>query len=583
MNHKTISKVIGVSPGVAIGKAFVQRRIEWEFIEQDVSIGLANEELEKLLQGVVRAKLELEQLKRSAGQWMQEEQLAIFNAHSMILSDPVWIQEMQDLILQQHKSAVWAVKETSEAYIMRFREMNDDYMRERAVDVQDIADRLIRVLQGRPEDGYPVFDEPVILVTNELTPSQVAQMDPDNILGIVAATGGENSHAAIMARAMEVPFVVLRQAKGIHRIQTGDLLAIDGGQGQMFRNPAADVLRRMRDLQSAAIRQRDQMRVWVNVPAVTRDGEKWELHANIGSIKELELALRTGADGVGLFRTEFLFMERETLPSEEEQFEIYKEAVQLLKGKPLVIRTIDIGGDKVAPSLMLPKEQNPFLGYRAIRIALDRPDLFRTQLRAILRAGAFGPVKCLLPMISGIDELLRSKEIFAEVKEDLRIQSLLFDVDMQLGIMIELPAAVMQADDLAREADFFSIGTNDLTQYMLAVDRMNEKIAHLFKPIHPAVVRAIAHVAQAAERNQIPISVCGELAGDSTALPLWLGLGIRNLSMTATSILPLKQKLCSSERQSAVAKMPDWLRVRTADELRAQLIEFSMLKGAFER
>jgi phosphotransferase system enzyme I (PtsI) len=452
--------------------------------------------------------------------------------------------------------------------------LDDEYMKERALDIKDVGNRLLKHLLGAPEIMLPTDTQPFILVVRELTPSQLIHLKPDVVLGIVTMIGSPSSHSAIMARAFGVPLVMGVETKLQEPIETGNLLVMDGGTGQLHVEPGAETVLRYSELRRKQLESREKLRTLAQVPTVTPDGESLELAANISSTKELEAVLGSGARGVGLFRTEFLYMDRSRFPTEEEQFEVYREVAERLQGKPLIIRTLDIGGDKQLDYYEMPEEDNPFLGYRAIRFSLNFKDLFKVQLRAILRAAAFGNVKIMYPLIASVEEVREANEVLEEAKRELAAENVPYSGDVPCGVMIEVPAAVAIAELLAQEVAFFSIGTNDLVQFALAVDRMNEQISHLYEPFHPAVLRMLRAVVEAAKGQGIQVNVCGELAGDVRALPLWLGLGIHELSLSAQAILPIKETLLRTNAQESRSLVKELFQLRTGKEIRDRLERF---------
>ncbi|WP_284638878.1 phosphoenolpyruvate--protein phosphotransferase [Paenibacillus silviterrae] len=545
---------IGASSGIAMGRAFVIPTWEWDFPEKLIDVADLAFEFERLYDGIRHSKDEIEQIKQEFVGVLGEEQTQIFDAHLAILEDPVFMSEVQGIMQRQYKAAEVAVKEAIEKFVGMFDLLDDQYMKERALDIKDVGNRLLKHLLGALEETLPPKDQPYILVAKELQPSQMVHLDTQNALGMVTMLGGKTSHVAIMARAMGVPYVLGLEGKLEEQIQSGDFLIIDGDEGVVYVNPTEELIEEYNKRKEEWLEVRAQLQKLVCVPTQTEDGFSMQLAANISSVREAERAVQNGASGVGLFRTEFLYMDRHTFPEEEEQFNVYREVAERLAGRRIVIRTLDIGGDKNLDYLSLPEEENPSLGYRAIRISLDRTDLFKTQLRAILRASSYGNIHIMYPMISSLDELRRANEILDEVKRELDASQIPYCRDIEVGIMIELPAAVMISDLLAREVDFFSIGTNDLVQYILAVDRMNETVAHLYDPFHPAVLRMLQFTLESAKRHGIHVSVCGELAGDIRALPIWLALGVTELSMSVQSILKVKNSLIQS-RGSDSAKI----------------------------
>jgi len=565
---------LGASEGIAIGKAFVLPNWEWELPEQKVGVGDLALEFERLYEGIKRSKSEINQMKTELTETVGPEESGIFEAHLAILDDPVFMNEIKGIIQRQYKAAEVAVKEAIDHFVTMFDLLDDEYMKERALDIKDVGNRLLKHLLGAPEIMLPTDAQPFILVVRELTPSQLIHLKPDVVLGIVTMVGSPSSHSAIMARAFGIPLVMGVESKLQTPIETGNLLVMDGGTGQLHIEPDAETVLRYSELRRKQLETRERLQALAQVQPVTPDGEALALAANISSIKELEAVLGSGANGVGLFRTEFLYMDRGRFPTEEEQFEVYREAAARLAGKPLIIRTLDIGGDKQLDYYEMPEEDNPFLGCRAIRFSLGFKDLFKAQLRAILRAAAFGNVKIMYPLIASVEEVREANDVLAEAKRELAAEGRPHAADVPCGIMIEVPAAVAIAELLAQEVAFFSIGTNDLVQFALAVDRMNEQISHLYEPFHPAVLRMLRTVVEAARGNGIQVSVCGELAGDVRALPLWLGLGIHELSLSAQAILPIKEALLRTNAQESRNLMAELFRLRTGKEIRERLERF---------
>lgn len=564
---------IGASPGVAIGKSFVLPNWEWEMTDQKIDVADLAREFDRLYEGIRTSKFEIEQMKDELREVVGPAETTIFDAHLAILDDPAFMNEIQGMIQRQYKAAEVAVKEAIDHFVAMFDLLDDEYMKERALDIKDVGNRLLKHLLGAPEITLPSDTQPFILVAKELSPSQLAHLNPQHVLGIVTLSGSTTSHSAIMARALGIPLVVGLDIDEMQEdpFQTGEMLVIDGSEGIVIIDPSEDVVDHYGQQQKQEREDRQRLRGFANVQPVTPDGKKLELAANISSLKELEVALSSGAHGVGLFRTEFLYMDRQRFPREDEQFEVYRSVAERLDGKPLIIRTLDVGGDKQLDYFELPEEDNPFLGYRAIRISLDRTDLFKTQLRAIVRASHYGQVKIMYPLISSVEEVRAANRLLKEVMQELRDDGLPFDDGLQTGIMIELPAAVQIADLLAEEVDFFSIGTNDLVQFTLAVDRMNEQISYMYDPFHPAILRMLRMTVEAAKSKGIKVGVCGEMASDLSALPIWLALDVDELSMSGHAILELKERLlhtCQNESRELFAEL---LRCRTSADIHDKL------------
>lgn len=565
---------IGAAAGVAIGRAFVLPAWEWDVPDQRMEKVDLAKEFERLYEGIRTSKTEIEFMKKEIKETVGVEESNIFDAHIAILEDPVFMSEIQGVIERQYKAAEVAVKEAIDHFVTMFDLLDDEYMKERALDIKDVGNRLLKHLLGTPEITLPADTQPYILVAKELSPSQLVHLNPDNVLGMVTMAGGKTSHSAIMARALGIPLVSGLENKLTESFQTGDLLVIDGDAGLIYLDPEQDIIDRYTEIGEKQRRRKEQLQLLASVEAVTKDGYRMRLAGNISSVKDLEQAIKYGAEGAGLFRTEFLYMDRQTFPTEEEQYEIYRKVAEKAGGYPVVIRTLDIGGDKQLEYFSLPEEENPVLGFRAIRISLDSRELFKTQLTAILRASSHGHVKILFPMITSLEEFREAKQVLEEAKQDLSHRGLPYSSDIEVGIMIEVPAAAMIADLLAKEADFFSIGTNDLVQYVLAVDRMNEKIAHMYHPYHPAVLRMLRQTVLSAIEAGIPVSVCGEMAGDEKALPIWLHLGVSSLSMSPQSLLRVKHRILNSTIKEAREIGKLCYQLATSEEIESELTSY---------
>lgn len=530
---------IAGSAGIAAGKAYVFINNQTDIDMEAVSGESINTELEKLNEGIELSRTQLIRLKEKVLQEFNESEAQIFEAHIMMLEDPEFTDAVRAAITTGSANAAYAVKKVADSYIAIFEQIEDDYMRARAADIKDVSSRLIRNILGISSWDLLSINSPVIIVAHDLTPSDTAMMNKDYVLGFTTDVGGSTSHTAIMARSLGIP-AVLGLGDVSSRIQDGDYLIIDGSAGKIIINPDQE-LRAEYEKKITQHRERSAKLAEVAFqPAITLDGKRIEISCNIGTPEDIHGGAANGADGVGLFRTEFLYMNSNSLPGEEEQYEQYRRAVVLLQGKPLIIRTLDIGGDKKLPYLRIPEEANPFLGWRAIRICLERLDIFKTQLRAILRASADGNILIMFPMISGVGEVRQAKKILEEVKDELRRVKISFDEGIKVGIMVEIPSAAMTADIIAKEVDFFSIGTNDLCQYALAVDRMNPKVSGLYQPLHPGILRLIKNVIDASHRHGKFTGMCGEMAGTEEACIILMGLGLDEFSMSASAIPAIK-------------------------------------------
>lgn len=568
-------KGIGASNGIAMGKAFVLPDWEWDLPEKSIDVTDLANEFERLYDGIRTSKNELKSMKQEMSDMIGQDESTIFDAHLAILEDPVFMNEVQGIIRRQYKAAEVAVKEAIEHFTNMFDLLEDQYMKERAMDIKDVGNRLLKHLLGKPEITLPDHNQPFILVARELSPSQLANINPSHVVGIVTIAGGETSHTAILARAFGIPFVMGLEGKLNSPIETNDFLIVDGMNGVVYRNPEMKIRKMYEKKKEEWLREKMKLEEAAKLPTKTADGVPLQLSVNISSVRELEQPLISEVHGVGLFRTEFLYMDRDSFPTEQEQFEVYRAAAEKMAGRPIVIRTLDIGGDKQLDYFnFLEEEDNPFLGYRAIRICLDHPAMFKTQLRAILRASAFGNIRLMYPMITSVEEVKRANEILEEAKRELTERGLPYNKNIEVGLTIEVPAAVAIAELLAEEVQFFSIGTNDLVQYTLAVDRMNDQIAGLYEPFHPAVLRLLKHVADVSKKANIEISVCGEMAGDERALVLWLALGIHHLSMSMQSFLHLKSILPSIEAQKCENLLDELLKCTTSGALKQRLQAF---------
>ncbi|WP_227016612.1 phosphoenolpyruvate--protein phosphotransferase [Sinanaerobacter chloroacetimidivorans] len=530
---------IAGSEGIAAGKAYVFINNQTEIDMEAVASDAIQTELEKLNEGIELSRTQLIRLKEKVLQEFDESKAQIFEAHRMMLEDPEFAGAIREAITSGSVNAAYAVKKVADSYIAIFEQIEDDYMRERAADIKDVSSRLTRNILGISSWDLLAINSPVIIVAHDLTPSDTAMMNKEYVLGFTTDVGGSTSHTAIMARSLGIP-AVLGLGDISSRIKDGDYLIIDGFEGKIIVNPDQEQQAEYEMKISQHRERRKKLQEVASLPAITADGRRIEISCNIGTPEDIHGAAANGGDGIGLFRTEFLYMNSNSLPSEEEQYEQYRKAAVLLQGKPLIIRTLDIGGDKKLPYLRIPEEMNPFLGWRAIRICLERKDIFKTQLRAILRASTEGNILIMFPMISGVGEVREAKKVLEETKEELRRENIKFDENIRVGIMVEIPSAAMTADIIAKEVDFFSIGTNDLCQYALAVDRMNPKVSSLYQPLHPGILRLIKNVIDASHRYGKFTGMCGEMAGTEEACVILLGLGLDEFSMSAAAIPAIK-------------------------------------------
>ena len=570
---------ISGSRGVAVGNVY--RYIQEEIVIPDYTVAedKVEEEIGKFAAAMAATLKQLDTIRQKALDEMGPEEAAIFEAHMQIAQDPSLSDGIKSLVESSHTNVVAATAQTIETFANIFLGMEDPYMRERGADIKDIGDRLMRNMLGMNPRGLSHISGEVILVAQDLAPSDTASLDKNVVKGIVTAAGGPTSHAAIMARTLEIPAVM--GVGDIENFVDGDKAVVLGTDGIVEINPSDADWDEYTNQAAAFQEELKRLRESANLEATTTDGHHVELFGNIGKAKDAKNALTMGAQGIGLYRTEFLYMENDELPAEDVQFEEYKKVAQDMKGKPVIIRTMDIGGDKELKCLDLPSEMNPFLGYRAIRISLNRPDIFKVQLRALLRASAFGDIHIMYPMIASVEEVKQANAMLDECKEELTAEGKEFNKDIKVGIMIEVPAAAVISPILAKYVDFFSIGTNDLCQYTLAVDRMNEAIGSLYQPLHPGVIRLIKHVIDASHEQGKFTGMCGELASDPVATMILLGLGLDEFSMTASSIPLIKNILRSVSKAECEEVANKALTMDTAEEItgyaKSVLIEKGLL------
>lgn len=555
---------ISASQGIAIAQAFVLINPDLTFEPEQTAE--PSHELKRLEAALEQSKQELEHIKSHAASELGEDKAAIFAAHLLVVEDPEMIRSIKEIITNEQLKAENAVHEVMAAFIETFESLDNEYMKERAADVRDVSKRILAHLLGVEFTTPAAITEEAIVIAEDLTPSDTAQLNRQYVKGFATDTGGRTSHSAIMSRSMEIPAVV-----GTHditkHVKNGTIIIIDGSEGKVILDPSEEEISAYREKQAAFEAEKQQLQRLVNSETMTKDGKHVELAANIGSPNDLAGVLANGAEGIGLYRTEFLYMGRDSLPDENEQYEAYKIVLEKMKDKPVVIRTLDIGGDKKLPYLPLPEELNPFLGVRAIRLCLDRRDIFRTQLRALLRASVHGRLNIMFPMIATIDEFLQAKQILLEERQNLRDEGIQVSDTIQIGMMVEIPAAAIMAPQFAKHVDFFSIGTNDLIQYTMAADRMNERVSYLYQPFSPAVLSLIGHVISSAHAEGKWVGMCGEMAGDATAAPILLGLGLDEFSMSASSILPARKLLAETSSEECAQHAGKILTMESGDEV----------------
>ena len=561
------------SPGIAFGKALLLKEDEIIIDRKKISADQVDQEVERFLSGRAKASAQLETIKTKAGETFGEEKEAIFEGHIMLLEDEELEQEIIALIKDKHMTADAAAHEVIEGQASALEELDDEYLKERAADVRDIGKRLLRNILGLKIIDLSAIQDEVILVAADLTPSETAQLNLKKVLGFITDAGGRTSHTSIMARSLELPAIV-GTGSVTSQVKNDDYLILDAVNNQVYVNPTNEVIDKMRAVQEQVASEKAELAKLKDLPAITLDGHQVEVCANIGTVRDVEGAERNGAEGVGLYRTEFLFMDRDALPTEEEQFAAYKAVAEACGSQAVIVRTMDIGGDKELPYMNFPKEENPFLGWRAIRIAMDRKEILRDQLRAILRASAFGKLRSMFPMIISVEEVRALRKEIEIYKQELRDEGKAFDESIEIGVMVETPAAATIARHLAKEVDFFSIGTNDLTQYTLAVDRGNDMISHLYQPMSPSVLNLIKQVIDASHAEGKWTGMCGELAGDERATLLLLGMGLDEFSMSAISIPRIKKIIRNTNFEDAKVLAEQALAQPTTDELMTLVNKF---------
>lgn len=565
---KTING-IAAAAGIAIAKVYELKAPELSYEKKTVED--KEHELKRLDDALQTSIGELEKIKEHTRKTIGEEQAEIFSAHLLILNDPELINPIKDKI-NEGQIAEAALDEVTSSFIEMFESMDNEYMQERAADIRDVSRRVLAHLLGVQFPNPALIDEEVVVVANDLTPSDTAQLNRQYVKGFATDIGGRTSHSAIMARSLEIPAVVGTR-NVTEEVKAGDTLIIDGLEGNVIINPNEETLAAYREKQENYEEQKKEWAKLKNEKTLTADDEQVELAANIGTPDDIEGVLNNGGEAVGLYRTEFLYMGKSALPSEDEQYEAYKEVLEKMEGKPVVVRTLDIGGDKELDYLDLPKELNPFLGFRAIRFCLENEHVFRPQLRALLRASVHGNLKIMFPMIATLEEFRQAKALLLEEKEALQAEGIPVSDDIEVGIMVEIPSTAVIAKQFAKEVDFFSIGTNDLIQYTMAADRMNEQVSYLYQPYHPAILNLVHHVIEAAHSEGKWVGMCGEMAGDPIAIPILLGLGLDEFSMSATSILPARSQIRNLSKKEMASYTEQLLNMETAEEVVAFIKE----------
>lgn len=567
-----IVKGIEASPGIAIGKVFLYQ-------EQDLVIDSKRKcdtdcEKERLLNGREKSKEQLLKIREKTAQKLGEDKAAIFDGHITLLEDEDLFDEVVDIIEDEKICAEAALQRGIDDYCDMLANLEDEYLRERAADLRDIGKRWLYNVAGVEILDLGSLPPNTVIAAKDLTPSDTAQIDLQNVVAFITEIGGKTAHSSIMARSLELPAVV-GTGNICSLVKSGDNVIVDALKGDIIINPTAEEVAKYQEKREAFFAEKELLKQLKDKEAISKDGVKVGAWANIGSPKDIDGVLRNGAQGIGLYRTEFLFMNNDRFPTEDEQFEAYKIVAEKMEGKPVTIRTMDIGGDKSLPYMQLPKEENPFLGWRAIRVCLDRPEILKTQFRALLRASAFGYIKIMLPMIMDITEIRRARAILEECKAELRAEGAKFDENIALGIMVETPAVAFRARSFAEEVDFFSIGTNDLTQYTLAVDRGNENISHLYNTYNPTVLEAIRMAIKGAHEAGITISMCGEFAGDENATAILFGMGLDAFSMSAISVPRIKKNIMALEKAKCEALVEEVMAQKTPEEVLAIVKKFN--------
>jgi len=561
-------KGIPASPGIVAGKAFLFDIRQLIVTEKDIKQDAVPSEITRFEEALIKTRSEILTIQKKISREMGAQHAEIFNAHLLVLEDRTLIEEIIEGLKKELKCVEYIFSKVIGKYIKVFSNMNDEYLKERTSDIEDVGKRILKNLIGAQEKTLSDLKEQVIVVAYDLSPSDTANMHKKNVIGFVTDIGGRTSHTAIMAKSLEIPAVVGLE-KATVRIKTGDTLIVDGTEGIVIINPDKSVLKKYETKQQKFAEFGKILLDFKDILAATIDGHRVEISANIELPDEVDSVIAHGAEGIGLYRTEFLYMNRNDIPDEEEQFEAYKKVAAKLSKSPVIIRTLDLGGDKFLSQLKFPHEMNPFLGWRAIRFCLARPEIFKAQLRAMLRASVFGNVKIMFPMISGLGELRQAIKVLEEAKQELKNKKMNFNHDIEVGAMIEIPSAALTCDLLAKEVDFFSIGTNDLIQYSLAVDRANEKIAYLYRPTHPAVLRLIKNIIDSGHKENIWVGMCGEMAAESGFVLILLGLGLDEFSMSPLTIPEMKYVVSNVKFEDARKIAEEALSLPTGEEIEA--------------
>lgn len=571
-------KGISASEGIAFGTAYKLSIPDLTF--EEYNIEHTHKEMDRLQDAVEQARVEITTIRNQVKNNQGEEHATIFDSHLLMLDDPYYMGTIEEIVTDEKVNVESALVRVTELLVTTFKQLNNLYIRERITDIQDVVDRILAHLLGKSLPNISLVKNKSIIVAPELKPSETVQIDRRHVQGFITDNGGETSHAAILARSLELSAIVGAK-KASQKIKDGDYLIVDGLNGMIHINPSKQTIKKYKQKKQIFSATKFRLTTFKRRRTITRDNKQIEIHANINSSQDVERAIRNGIDGIGLYRSEFIYMKETNYPSEEKQYNMYRRVLQKMNGKPVVVRTLDIGGDKQLPYATLEEEANPFLGLRSIRFTLKEKELFETQLRALLRASTHGTLKIMFPMITTFSELQAAKEIVEKVKQDLQQQEIPIDEHIEIGMMIETPAAAVLADLFIDEVDFFSIGTNDLIQYTFAIDRMNENVAHLYEPIHPAILRLIKSVIDVAHANQKWVKVCGEMAGDKRAIPLLIGLGLQSFSMDPSHILSARKQInyLSDEQLQPIAQ--EAIQARSAEEVNQLLIDHEIIESSF--